>query len=494
MQQALATKNTIIHIFGDDMILKLINHNEEYAVREITASFFPKTKFEYSDNTEDGDYIASEYLLSKNKHIYKASAKIGELYKEYEFSAKEYNKTHIKRCVARVLEELTGIHLPWGVLTGIRPSKIIRELKLGGKNTDEAKEYLKSFYETDSDKAALATEVALNEEKHIENMDKKGISLYIGIPFCPTRCLYCSFTSQSIDFSNKLTVPYIEALKKEIKAIGNNPFVKNRKIETIYFGGGTPSALSANQIDEILYELFNSFDLKDVKEITFEAGRPDTITKEKLEILKKYGISRISINPQTAKDETLELIGRKHTSEDFLKSFKLARQMGFNHINCDIIAGLPQEDAEDFENTIKLLSKIEPESITVHTMCIKHGSFLDMKYDMYSMTAANTVNKMLSIAGEYMKKEDYIPYYMYRQKNMLGNLENIGYCKKGHECLYNIYIMEEVQSIIALGAGGSTKLVAGDRIERVFNVKEVSEYIKRIDEMIERKETIMKEF
>ncbi len=494
MLQASVTRNTIIHTLGDDMILKLMNHNEEYAVREITASFFPKTKFEFSGDTANKDFVVSDYAFLDGKHIYRAVARIGNDHRAYEFSADEYSKTHIKRCVARVLEELTGIHLPWGVLTGIRPSKIIRELKLGGKTTDEAQKYLKRFYETDADKASLATEVALNEEKHIENMDKKGLSLYIGIPFCPTRCLYCSFTSQSIDFSNKLTVPYVEALKKEIKAIGNNPFVKNRKIETVYFGGGTPSALSEKQIDEILCELFSSFDLKNVKEITFEAGRPDTVTKEKLEVLKKYGISRISINPQTTKDETLKLIGRKHTSEDFLRSFRLAREMGFNHINCDVIAGLPQENTEDFENTIKLLSEIAPESITVHTMCIKHGSFLDMKYDMYSMTAANTVNKMLSIAREYMKKGDYIPYYTYRQKNMLGNLENIGYCKKGHECLYNIYIMEEVQSIIALGAGGSTKLVAGDRIERVFNVKEVSEYIKRIDEMIERKEKLMKEF
>ena len=476
------------------MILKLINHNEEYAVREITASFFPKIKFEFCNDIAYGDYVVSEYALLGEKHIYRASAFIGGIKKEYEFLENSYNKTHIKRCVAKVLEEITGIHLPWGVLTGIRPSKIVRELELGGKDYEEAREYLQSFYEADKAKAKLAAEVAKNEEKHIKNMDKNGISLYVGIPFCPTRCLYCSFTSQSIDFSNKLTVPYVEALKKEIKAIGNNPFIKKRKIETVYFGGGTPSALLAEQIDEILTELYSYFDLENVREITFEAGRPDTISKDKLEVLKKHGISRISINPQTAKDETLKLIGRKHTNKDFINSFSLARQMGFEHINCDVIAGLPEEKTEDFENTMKLLADLKPESITVHTMCIKHGSFLDMKYDMYSMTAAKTVNKMLDTANEYMQKASMLPYYMYRQKNMSGNLENVGYCKDGHECLYNIYIMEEVQSIVALGAGGSTKLVSDGRIERVFNVKEVSEYIKRIDEMIERKENLMKEF
>ena len=289
-------------------------------------------------------------------------------------------------------------------------------------------------------------------------------------------------------------MPYVEALKHEIREVSKNLFVKSKKIETIYFGGGTPSALDAKQINDILECIFTNFNSKDLRELTFEAGRPDTITKEKLEVLKKYGISRISINPQTAKDETLKLIGRRHTCSDFEKSFNLARQMGFSHINCDVIAGLPEETPEDFENTMKLLERLSPESITVHTMCIKHGSYLDMKYDMYSMTTAETVNKMLNLAKEYMKKNNMHPYYMYRQKNMLGNLENVGYCKNGHECIYNIYIMEEVQSIVALGAGGSTKLVDGNRIERVFNVKEVSEYIKRIDEMIERKEKLMREF
>lgn len=476
------------------MILKLINHSEEYAVREITASFFPKTKFEYTDCTDGCDYVLSKYERNGDIHIYTAKANISGVCKSYSFEDCAYSKTNIKKAVAHVLEAITGIHLPWGVLTGIRPSKIVREFKSSDKNKTEAINHLIDFYQTDASKAHLAAEVEENESKIIDTMEKNGISLYIGIPFCPTRCLYCSFTSQSIDFSNKLTAPYVEALKHEIKAIADNQYVKKRTIETVYFGGGTPTALSAEQIEDILNSLFTCFDLSKVKEITFEAGRPDTITKEKLAVIKKYGISRISINPQTSSDKTLRLIGRKHTNYDFVKSFNLAREMGFEHINCDVIAGLPDEDTDDFKNTMDELSQLSPESITVHTMCIKHGSYLDMKYDMYSPTAADTVGDMLNMAAAYAGTKEMTPYYMYRQKNMLGNLENVGYCKKGHECIYNIYIMEEVQSIIALGAGGSTKLVSGNQIERVFNVKEVSEYIKRIDEMIERKENLMKSF
>ncbi len=476
------------------MILKLIGHREEYAVREITASFFPKTKFEYADINNDEDYVISKYTYADGEHIYLAEAKIDGIKKSYKLKAYCFDKTYIKKSIAEVLEDITGIHLPWGVMTGIRPSKIVRYLKNDGKTDAEVIDYLESFYLTDREKALLAARVEGTESKIINTMKKDGISLYIGIPFCPTRCLYCSFTSQSIDFSNKLTEPYTEALIQEIKAISMQAYVKERTIETVYFGGGTPSALSAEQIDKILACILESFDLKNVKEITFEAGRPDTITREKLDVIKKYGISRISINPQTASDKTLKLIGRRHSCDDFVKSYCLAREMGFDHINCDVIAGLPDEDENDFENTMKLLEELHPESITVHTMCIKHGSYLDMKYNMYSYTAATTVNKMLDIAAKYTEAQGLIPYYMYRQKNMLGNLENVGYCKKGHEGIYNIYIMEEVQSIIALGAGGSTKLVDGERIERVFNVKEVSEYIKRIDEMIERKTELFEEF
>lgn len=469
------------------MFIILKNHSEEYAAREITNAYFPKLKITFSENCpENEDYILSEYAFDGESHTYSARVVLDNQKEEYSFSEKTYSKTHIKKSISRCLEKLTGIHLPWGLLTGIRPSKIVREHFDEIQSTD-CREYLKELYETDTDKAVLAWNVAINELSAINSMDNDKISLYVGIPFCPTRCLYCSFTSQSVAFSNKLTSPYVDALKKEIREVSKLEKIEGKVVDTIYFGGGTPSALSAEQIDDILITLKENFNLSEVREITFEAGRPDTVTEEKLEILKKHGISRISINPQTAKNETLEIIGRNHTAEDFVESFHLARNMGFSHINCDIIAGLPGETPDDFKKTLDLLESLNPESITVHTMCIKRGSYLDMKYDMYSLSAASIVNQMLSLAYESMEKSGKIPYYMYRQKNMLGNLENVGYCTPGHECLYNIYIMEEIQTIISLGAGGSTKIINGDNIERIFNVKEVSEYIKRIDEMIERK-------
>jgi len=471
----------------------LINHNEKYAVREMINAFFPKLSADFvSEVPCDDDYVLSECIYDSQKYIYNCKCSLNGQICDYSLTSSDFNKNKLKETIFEVLKELTSINLPWGIMTGIRPSKMVREYKEKGGNNPEL--YLVSQYKSSPEKAKLAVDVEYNETSHIKNRYSDGISLYIGIPFCPTRCLYCSFTSQSIDFSNKLTIPYVDALKNEIEAISKTSFVKSRTIETIYFGGGTPSALTAGQIDEILASLFDNINLQHVKEITFEAGRPDTIDEEKLAILLKYNIQRICINPQTLNDKTLRIIGRKHTCSDFYDKFKLARSMGFNHINCDIIAGLPNETTEEFSHTLSELQKLNPESITVHTMSIKHGSYLDMNYDMYTMSASNTVNSMLDIAHSSLSLYGKIPYYMYRQKNMLGNLENVGYCIPGHECLYNIYIMEEVQSIIALGAGGSTKLVSNGRIERVFNVKEVSEYIKRIDEMIQRKQALFYKF
>ena len=468
----------------------LINHKEEYAIREMINAFFPKTCVEFvSDIPQNEDYIISRYEKHVTEHNYYCKCSINGQIFGHCITHTDYNKNRLKEVVFEVLKKATNIELPWGIMTGIRPSKIVREY-----NNIDCESYLISEYKCSSLKASLAVNVEKNESKHIASRYVDGVSLYIGIPFCPTRCLYCSFTSQSIDFSNKLTVPYVDALKKEIKAIEKEAYVKSKRIETIYFGGGTPSALSAQQIQDILNSMNENFDLSHIKEITFEAGRPDTIDREKLEVLLNYNIKRICVNPQTLNDKTLKIIGRRHSSDEFYNKFLLAREMGFSHINCDIIAGLPGETTDDFSKTLSSLQALNPESITVHTMSIKHGSYLDMNYNMFTLSAANTVNQMLDSAHASLSKSGKIPYYMYRQKNMLGNLENVGYCIPGHECLYNIYIMEEVQPIIALGAGGSTKLVSNGRIERVFNVKEVSEYINRIEEMIVRKQNLFYEF
>lgn len=473
--------------------MKLIfrNHNEEYAVKEILTAHIPKIKPDICDEIpEDEDYLLTEVSKSGNDYYYKCELRINDKNYQKSISRTQYSKTHIKRVINSVLKDALGTDLPWGLITGIRPSKIVREMSENGISNGEIQKHFLDFYECSAAKTKLAMEVAENEHTLISTMPSNSISLYIGIPFCPTRCLYCSFTSQSIKFSSKLTEPYMDALVKEIKAVSQ--IVKSKKliVDTVYIGGGTPSALSPFQIDRLLKELFSNFDLSQTREFTFEAGRPDTIDVDKLNIIKDYGISRISINPQTMNKKTLDIIGRNHTPQDIITTYELATKLGFNHINTDLIVGLPEENEADFGHTLREIEKLNPQSVTVHTMSIKRGSYLDEKYCMYTMAAANTVNNMLSMASQSMETMGKIPYYMYRQKNMLGNLENVGYCDKGHECLYNIYIMEEVQSIYALGAGASTKIINGSRIERIFNVKEVSEYINRIDEMIARKDIL----
>lgn len=472
------------------LILK--NHSEEYAAREMITAHIPKVKIEICDFVPDSteDYVISSLEIKDGSYVYTTVLNLSnKLYNDCTAENK-YSKTYVKKSINSAFCRAFGTNLPWGLITGIRPSKIVRELADSGVSRTEIKKYLKDFYLCSDDKIKIATDVAYRERELIKTIPKNSVSLYVGIPFCPTRCLYCSFTSQSVKFSNKLMEPYMDALEKEI--ISTAEIIKNNglTIDTVYIGGGTPTSLSEAQLKRLLDCLFRYFEFGSIREFTLEAGRPDTITHEKLNIIKEFGISRISINPQTMNQKTLDIIGRRHTPEDIVRTYELAERLGFNHINTDIIAGLPEENEADFDYTLNELEKVNPQSITVHTMSIKHGSFLDGKYSMYTQTAADTVNNMLNNAAKRMKKLKKKPYYMYRQKNMLGNLENVGYCDANHECLYNIYIMEEVQSIYSVGAGASTKIINGSKIERIFNVKEVSEYIKRIDEMIKRKDIL----
>ena len=386
-----------------------------------------------------------------------------------------------------MLDKFFKMHPPWGILTGIRPSKNVITLNNEGKSFDEIFDVLKDEYCVTEKKANLAINVAKTEKRVLENFDKNKISIYVGIPFCPSRCLYCSFISQSIKFSSRLVKPYLDALFKEIEETAK--LILGKEIETLYIGGGTPTTLSSDELEKLIDKLYKEFDLSNLKEFTVEAGRPDTIDEEKLRVLKNKGVTRISINPQTMNDKTLKLIGRNHTSQDIIEKFNLARKVGFNHINTDLIVGLPNETTLDFKHTLEEIKKLNPESVTVHSLSVKRGSYLDEKYTKGEIAKNAYVNEMIDLATAEMERCGKIPYYMYRQKNTAGNLENVGFCQKGHECLYNIYIMQEIQTIISLGAGGSTKIVTDKSIERVFNVKEVSEYINRIDEMIERKKT-----
>lgn len=383
--------------------------------------------------------------------------------------------------------------MPWGSLSGIRPVKLARKLLKTENSLQNAINAFMAEYSTAYEKAELAVNIANTENPIIDSIHPKGISIYVGIPFCPTRCLYCSFVSNSGAKSAKLIPEYIECLKREISYTAD--IIKKNKniIETVYIGGGTPTTLSADLMDSLLDSLFCEFDLSLLKEFTIEAGRPDTITKEKLDVIKHYGIDRLSINPQTMNQEILKTIGRNHTPEDIKKAFYLARECGFGTLNMDVIAGLPGESLDMFKYTIEEVEKLNPENTTVHTMSIKRSSKLNETLEDYSLTKAEEVSHMVDFARETIMANGKIPYYLYRQKNMLGNLENVGYSKPGFESLYNIYIMEEVQSIISLGCGGVTKTVdrETDRIERIFNVKEPKDYIERIDEMLHRKDVLL---
>lgn len=381
---------------------------------------------------------------------------------------------------------------PWGILTGIRPAKIATGLLDSGMTNSEAADYFVNELKTEPGKAALALECAGALVPVREKMLQNGVSLYIGIPFCPTRCLYCSFVTNGTKSAARLMPEYIGCLEREIKYCADIIRDNGSAVENVYIGGGTPTTLPPELLEKMLHAVTQSFDLSSLREFTVEAGRPDTITEEKLRILKRYGVGRLSINPQSMNDETLRVIGRAHTAQEIKTAMVLARSCGFDCINMDVIAGLPGETLEMFKYTLNEVEKLKPENTTVHIMSIKRSSRLHENLSSYALTDAGTVNEMADYAREFLAECGKRPYYMYRQKNQLGNLENVGYSVPGCESLYNIYIMEEIQTIISMGCGGVTKTVdrETDRIERIFNVKEPKDYIERIDEMLARKDVL----
>lgn len=381
---------------------------------------------------------------------------------------------------------------PWGILTGIRPAKIVTKLLDEGMSDDEVISYFINECGTTYEKASRALEAARALRPIRDDMYRDGVSIYIGIPFCPSRCLYCSFVTNGTKQAAALMPEYIEALKKEIKYTADIISHNGTPVETVYIGGGTPTTLTPQLLEEMIDCLYDSCDLSKMKEFTVEAGRPDTITEEKLKVLKKYNVDRISINPQSMNDSTLKIIGRAHSADDIREAMKMARHCGFDNINMDVIAGLPGEDMEMFKYTLSEVEKLESEDTTVHTMSIKRSSRLNEYLDEYDLAKGELVAEMVSYARKYLAEGGKFPYYMYRQKNQLGNLENVGYSKPGFESLYNLYIMEEIQTIISLGCGGVTKTVdlETNRIERIFNVKEAKDYIERLDEMLHRKDVL----
>ncbi len=420
-------------------------------------------------------------------------------------------RNHLHRALYNILSEISARKLPWGTLTGVRPTKQVLDMRQKGCTDEEIVAYYENEYLVSPDKARLAIRVTENEERLLRGLTfDDTYSLYVGIPFCPSICLYCSFSAYPYDRFKSYVEPYMEALLKEIEATAE--IMKNKRLISIYFGGGTPTTLTAEQLRIVIRKIKECYDLSDLREWTVEAGRPDSITRDKLEAMKEEGISRISVNPQSMQQKTLDLIGRRHSVEDILNAFTLARECGFDNINMDLIAGLNGEVLADFTDTLKQVGDLEPDSITVHTLAVKRAARLNAEMDTYGDSLSTDTGRMTSAAEKFMVEHGYEPYYLYRQKNMSENLENVGYARVGKEGLYNVLIMEECHTIAACGPGASSKLVRSDecfgggflneaedgeykvrKIERTENVKSVKDYVERIDEMIERKRKLFAE-
>ncbi len=452
---------------------------------DMEEDIFVFSNFEYKDNVIN---VYTEIICDGNTYF-------DDYY--YSFDSENQDKQFIKKIFTasctksfcHAAKQIKDVNLPWGVMSGIRPAKIVRELMDEGHSDSEVIEILKDIYEVSDEKIELAHTVAKNEQILLDDIGENSVSIYIGIPFCPTRCLYCSFVSTDIRVSGKYIDPFLEKLLIEIDKTAEVIEKMGAYVENIYIGGGTPTTLEPHHLKMIFDRLKKNFDFSKIKEFTLEAGRPDTITEEKLKEAKNGGVNRISINPQTMNSVTLEKVRRKHTPDMVKNCFEMARNIGFDNINMDLIAGLPEETVEMFCYSLDEVIKLNPENITVHSMSVKRAASL--RFTDSELAKAKDMNEMLSYTQKRMSETGRKPYYMYRQKNISGNLENVGYARDGYMSTYNINIMEEKQTIIALGGGGSTKIVMGDRIERVFNFKDPLEYINRFDEILDKKDEIL---
>ncbi len=474
------------------MNLYVKNHNFHFELENLTRLFFPNEKITV---IRDFSEPQPPYIYTEVSDKITISVNIGSFNKS-ETAVKKLtdddNELVSAQLLYKLLCDFTGLTQPWGILTGVRPVKLLRRLAEESNEEQAVKKFEKDFF-VSNEKIALSRETEHNERKILELSKPESFSLYVGIPFCPSRCSYCSFVMASIERAEKLIEPYTKLLCEEIKQTAEIANKLGLRLETVYFGGGTPTTLSAEQLDTVLRTVNNSFDMSTCREFTVEAGRPDTIDIEKLFALKENKVDRISINPQTVNDEVLKTIGRKHTAQQFFDAFELARKCGFDNINTDLIAGLPTDTPEIFENSLDSIVRLNAECITVHTLCMKRASRLTTEGVTLDLQQARDAREMLAYTQNILGQNEYIPYYMYRQSRMVGNLENVGWSKKGFESLYNVYVMDETHTILACGSGGVTKLKRNnpDYLERIFNFKYPYEYIDRFDELIQRKSGIM---
>lgn len=487
------------------MIEVIVNRPSfEYDIHSLVKSFFPREDVQihvqdtFTEDTalrisvEFTDEIVSICLMEQGEEKESGASVIN-------YAERKETKNRLKRQLYQLLCAYTEQTLPWGTLTGIRPAKIAMGLIEQGMSNVETAEYMRNTYLASKEKVALSVMIANRERYVLRNIDyKDGYSLYVGIPFCPSICLYCSFSSYPLERWRKRVDQYLDALCKELDYVADR--FRDKKLNTVYIGGGTPTTLEPYQLDRLLTRIQSKFDTEHLQEFTVEAGRPDSITREKLQVLLDHGIDRISINPQTMNQKTLEIIGRRHTVDQVKEAFALARSMGFAHINMDLIVGLPGESYDDVEHTMKELEAMAPDSVTVHSLAIKRAARLSLFKDKYEEMGLENNMQIMDMTARYCAEMGLSPYYLYRQKNMAGNFENVGYAQPEKAGIYNILIMEEKQTIVACGAGASTKRVWNEqnpdgsyRIERCENIKDVALYIEKIDEMIQRKEELFAE-
>lgn len=488
------------------MKIYIINHNFHYEIENLTRVFFPNEKIEIiKDNSlNEFDYPCIVTRIDDNKNgktvfveiRFKNNNENCTTFVKSKNSAEDYiaeQEREMAICLYKLLTAYTGITPPWGILTGVRPIKLFRKLT-EQYDIDYAKNYFKDSLLVTDEKITLAEETENNERAILSLSSYNSYSLYISIPFCPSRCSYCSFVSQSVEKAKKLIEPYIELLCQELKYTAKIAADLNLKLETVYIGGGTPTTLNAQQLEKLIYVINHNFPMEQCKEFTVEAGRPDTVTEDKLGILMAGGVNRISINPQTMNDDILEEIGRKHTAKQTIDAFNMARKTGFNHINMDLIVGLPNENFESFKNTLEIITKLNPESITVHTLSMKRSAYLTSQGMHLLKHDSEQAAKMHTYCRQLLANQGLRPYYLYRQSRMVGNLENIGYAKNGYDGLYNVYVMDETHTILGCGAGAVTKLKDPKTgiLQRIFNYKYPYEYNTSFEVMIKRKDGINK--
>ena len=474
------------------MNLYVINHGFHYELENVARLFFPNEKITVVRECERKE---EPYIYTEMSDKLTVEVKAGDFNKSLntENTGEDNEKElSLAQMLYKLLCEFTGINQPWGLLTGVRPIKLFRNVS-NEQGFEKAKEIFANDYYVSPEKLNLAVMTEENERKIIELSKPDSFSLYVGVPFCPSRCSYCSFVMSSIERAKKLVDPYADLLCEEIKFTAEIANKLGLRLETVYFGGGTPTTLSAEQLSKVIGTVNGNFNMSACREFTVEAGRPDTVTEQKLNTLFAHNVGRISINPQTFNDAVRANVGRRHTTEQTIAAYNLARKVGFENINMDFIAGLNGDTLDSFKNSIDTAVDMGADSVTVHNLALKSGAYLVTEKEYFDLSQRNTAYNMIDYSAQKLSHSGYYPYYMYRQSKSLGNLENVGWCKSNKDCLYNVFMMDETHTVLAAGAGAVTKLKnpQTSHIERIYNFKYPYEYINDFQVLIDRKSQIV---